>query len=331
MSQRLNHSPDMDTDYYFVDRLVEPTDSEFDLPDWQVRYMIQKKRHPEPFLFLQRKDSIGEPYAVGKIIMHRCSDSLGRTRVTHEATSLAQIPPHPNIIKLYSSYVDVPRPGKDIIILEYCAGGDLFYLTSYAWHIQRRIPEVFVWHVLCQTLITMKHLDRNQISHSKLSGGGSGHLLLRPVEGDAYPDIVLAYFGYCQTQNERRKRYDFECLGTWIDWKIINKSDEVVDETTPYYSQELKNFVDVLYGRGYDGELPPLSAETEPLSAETERELIPLAKKQAYGGAKTTEKMPEWMIAYFNELRSRKESPRVLLDSDAESSAQVSAAPGSDS
>lgn len=251
------------------------------IPDWEVIHIYQDIGG-STIVLLRRATSVEECLAVGKII------TLSRFRNNmNEATVLARIPPHSGIIKLYSTHVDIPRPGQMSLILEFCAGEDLFSFLTYARSVRRRIPEGFLWHVLCQALVAIEHLDRNDISHNDLH---LGNLLLRPVGGDAYPDVVLADFEF---SDKRDGQHDFQTLGTFMNIDIFNDADEIADGSA-LYSQELRNFVKVLSGNS-DG--------LRCLPAEMDRDLIPLARKFAYGDNKTTPRMPVWMVAYFVERR----------------------------
>lgn len=293
------------------------------LSDWEVLHVYQEDNEltiESTILLLRRTVSIGEPFAVGKII------TLERLRGrVNEATALAKIPPHPNIIKLYSAHMDVPYIGQVSFVLEFCAGEDLLSLSNHAWYIRRRIPEVFLWHVLCQALAALEHLARCHISHNDIH---TGNLLLRPVEGDGYPDVVLADFelsGY-QLPHGWNSRNDFHRLGHFLKIDILKEeADEIADDTAPY-SQELRNFVNAL------------SNGQTPLPAELKHDLIPIAKKMACVHSKTTHRMPEWMIAHFIKVKSKavtrhsdpevrteasKDLHQVLRDSAAESSAQA--------
>lgn len=254
-------------------------------PNWEVIHIYQDFGG-STILLLRRTTSVGECLAVGKIIaLSRFQDKV------NEATVLARIPAHSGIIKLYSTQVGIPRPGQVTLILEFCAGEDLFSFLTYAHSVRRRIPEGFLWHVLCQALVAIEHLDRNDISHNDLH---LANLLLRPVGGDDYPDVVLADF---EISDKRDARHDFQTLGMFINFDILERADEIADGTA-LYSQELRNFVNVLSGNSNSNGLRSLRAEME-------RDLIPLARKFAYGDNRTTPRMPVWMVAYFVELRAK--------------------------
>lgn len=314
--------------------------SDFDFPDWKVLHIYQEGNETNQLsstiLLLHHKESIGEHYAIGKIVT--IPSDRGSDRCVNEAIALAKIPLHTGIIKLYSTHVDVPRPMQVSLILEFCAGEDLRALSDHAWCIGRCIPEDFVWHVLYQALVALEHLDRNHISHGDVH---CGNMLLRPVEGDAYPDIVLADLEFCEdlSPNKWDKRSDFVALASMIDCELLILGSRGLSDGEAPHSRELKNFVDVISGSC-------VNYRPKPLREEMEHELIPLAKRMAYGDKQTTHQMPEWMIAYFVDLKSKvtpwqstqevsagasRESAEVLLDSDAESSAQASAALGSKS
>lgn len=235
--------------------------------------------------------SAGVPFAICKIDPEQCDDG-NAIRVTHEAIALAKFPPHPNIIKLYSEHADVPRHWQLSVVVEFCAGKDLRSFTEHARKIRRHIPEVFLWHVLYQTLVALEHLDQYQVPHSYVH---MGNLLLRPVEGDAYPDVVLAGFEYSEwgsNDDGGDEINDFQMLGQTMKKNFLGRSG---GRKGPY-SKKLRNFVKVFSGDGVNW--------VKPSRAEIEDKLIPLAKKQASGKNKTTPQMPAWMIAYLDELKS---------------------------
>lgn len=302
------------------------------LPGWEVLHVYQ--RHHEcngsTILLLRRTVAIEEPYAVAKIM------TLSRNRgKIDEGTTLAKIPPHPNIIKLHSILVDVPLPRQVTLLLEFCAGGDFRSFSKHAWSVQKYIPEVFLWRVLYQTLVALQHLDHLGISHNDLH---LGNLFLRAVEGDVYPDVVLGDFEFSSYKlaNDWSQRYDFQRFGKFMRIQILKKADEIAGGTAPY-SKELKDFVLVLSG-GITG--------LTILRARMDRDMIPLAKKMAYGNNRVNPRMPSWMIAYFAELRNKtvskstssgvqtvagtRESREVLGDTAIASIAKASAALGRD-
>lgn len=287
------------------------------LPDWEVLHVYQeevKDSKRNTALLLRRTASTGEPFAVCKIITlsnyQRSAD-----KIRNEADALAKIPPHPNIIKLYSTHADVPCSGKESLILEFCAGEDLNSLSWHARSIQRRIPETFLWHVLYQTLVALEHLDRSQISHHDIH---SGNMLLRPVAG-AYPDVVLADFEHSDhTQpNAWDQRYDIVKLGLTMRYEILQDTDAITDGTAPY-SQALHSFVETLSSG--------CATWLAPVSAELQRDLIPLAAEMAETGNR--HQMPAWMAAYFVELM-RKALPRPSAQTAASPQEQEDAAAGS--
>lgn len=266
--------------------------------DWKVLHIYQDGSEGigKTVLLLRRIVSTGESFAVGKVytLAHYRSRNDG---VINEAVTLAKIPPHPSIIKLYSTQVDEPCSDQVSLILEFCAGEDLRSFSDHALSVHRRIPETFIWHVLYQTLVAMQHLNRYHMFHGDIHGG---NLFLRPVEGDAYPDVVLADFEYSNDllPSECIERYELLALGIMIQFEFFKKKTNNTSDGAAAYSLELRNFVTVLLCGDYTNGLTPLCAETE-------HDLIPRAKKLAYGDNQTTHRMPEWMIAYFVELRSK--------------------------
>lgn len=307
------------------------------LPNWEVLHVYQTNNIEwckNTVLLLRSTVSAGEPFAVGKIIAlphHQHLDDLDE----HKAmVRLAEIPPHPNIIKLRSIHIDVPCPGKVSMVLEFCAGEDLCSLMSHALFVQRCIPEDFIWHILYQTLVALEYLHQHLIAHLDIH---TGNLFLRPVEGNLYPDVVLGDFEYSKglLQDELNARCDITMLGGSFKEDILTKTASIADQTadgTPPLSQKLETFVDELSG-DLDSGLPSLRAETQ--------HWIALAKRMAYGNNNTSHRMPEWMIDYFVGLKRKSvpkqsdaevqaaadaESPKVHWDLDA---TQATAAPGS--
>lgn len=305
---------------------------DINLPGWEVLHVYQKHHecNGSTILLLRRTVAIEEPYSVAKIM------TLSRNRgKVDEGTTLTKIPPHPNIIKLHSTHVDVPLPGQVTLFLEFCAGGDFRSFSKHAWSVQKYIPEVFLWRVLYQTLAALQHLDRLNMSHNDLH---LGNLFLRTVEGDVYPDVVLGDFEFSDHRlaNDWRGQYDFQRFGKFMRIQILRKADEIAGGTAPY-SKELKDFVLVLSG-GITG--------LTVLRARMDRDMIPLAKKMAYRDNRITPRMPEWMITYFAELKNKtvskptnpgvqtaagtRESRELLSDAAFTAIAEVSAGLGRD-
>lgn len=277
------------------------------VPGWEASHIFQEEKEDmrvmhktRMVLLLRHMTSTGEPFAVGKIFSHTPNIAA------KDAAILALIPPHPNIIKLYSSHIDIPVPGKTTLVFEFCAGKDFQSLRTRASHIGVGIPEGFLWHLLYQALDALRHLNRHHIIHNDLH---IGNLFLRPVDqGDAYPDVVLADFedsGYLL--NERNERYDLETLAGSIQKTILDLADDETECATGSYSQELKEFV--------EGLSDPFAMK--PLLVELERDLIPIAKKIACGNNEATSpRMPAWMLAYFAELKSKAFSTPDIASSE---------------
>ncbi|MCJ1465255.1 hypothetical protein MMC07_003871 [Pseudocyphellaria aurata] len=256
----------------------------FRLPGWEVIHVYQKENkndwhYKSMVLLLRRTVSAEEPFAVCKIVTH------APNMACHDADIMAMIPPHPNIIMLYSSHAAVPHPGKTSLIFEYCADEDLL---AFARSARERIPESFFWHVLHQSFLALIHLDRYQIHHGDLH---VGNLFLRPVEGDTYPDVVFADFEYAEYQAQLKSYEwtDLQRLGNSMQGTVV-----IIDETLEGlpYSQELTDFVRLLFRDKTQVQRLP--------------DLVEIAKKMAYGDNNAASpRMPAWMIAYFAELKSK--------------------------
>lgn len=252
-------------------------------PGWEVLHIYQHGECENTILLLRRTGSTGEPLAVGKILRFSNRYQRSADEIQNEADALANIPPHPGVIQLYSTHVNAD--GQQSLLLEFCAGEDLKSFLHHARTIRMRMPESFFWHVFHQVLGALEHLDRHQMWHGDLN---SGNLFLRPaaVDGDAYPDVVLADFEYAawklgdQRSGDKRSG-DSVMLGKTLLNEIFSDTDH------SRYSQSLRNFVDTVQA-GCAG-------------AELADELIPLARTMADADG-TRHRIPAWMTAYFATL-----------------------------
>lgn len=257
-------------------------------PGWEVLHVYQHDADSgrvNTILLLRRTGSMGEALAVGKILTlskyYRTVDGI-----QNEADALAKIPPHPSIIKLYSTHINEPRPGQQRLMLEFCAGEDVESLCEHAQAISEQIPESFFWHVLHQALLALDHLDLHDIRHGDMHGR---NLFLRPVvAADLYPDVVLADFEYADYYAPDDERGgDREMLGKTLRYYIFARPADA-----SRYSPALCTFVDTLSGM-----LAPARGATD---------LLLLARESAARAPA----MPEWMTAYFSNLRAKAVPPR---------------------
>lgn len=270
------------------------------IPDWEVSHIYQDERvhtGSSTVMLLRSTVSAEGSFVVDKIVSFLGSDNL----VSKDATILCNIPLHRNIIRLYSTHVDVPCPGKMSNLFEFCPGEDLGSFSTLARQAGKRIPEEFLWHVLYQSLVALEHLKQSRVSHNDLH---IGNLFLRPVQGDAYPDVVLADFEKAEqgAPHKANERIDFQILGWSMELLILREADKTADP----YSQNLKEFVNLLIG--------PWSRKPKLLKPEEEKELIPLAQKMAYHN--DTHQMPAWMSSYF-QLISKATPRRAEIQTEA--------------
>ncbi|MCJ1469369.1 hypothetical protein MMC07_008002 [Pseudocyphellaria aurata] len=251
------------------------------LSDWEVIdiYQVAKEEFSaNTVLFVRHTNSVRQFFAVDKIVPYPCDLGEGKCWI-NDAIILPKIPLHPNIIKVYSSHVDVPRPGEMSIIFEFCAGGDLYALSYYAKMINEPIPEAFLWHILHQVWAALEHLHRHDISHNDVN---MGNLLFRPVGGEAYPDVVLADFEFAQRLLPDDKWNDFRVLAWSIQYDITG-----LHPYSPALTELLKSLEDL----------------SKPLTSEKKQELVRLSKKMACGDSNSiSRRMPRWMSEYFANL-----------------------------
>ncbi|MCJ1465257.1 hypothetical protein MMC07_003873 [Pseudocyphellaria aurata] len=267
------------------------------IPGWETSHILQEENED---MRLMHKKSMESSLPSAK-----SSRTPPKIAVT-DATILALIPPHPNIIKLYSSHIDIPVLGKTTLVFEFCAGGDVYSLRNRASQIGVGIPESFLWHLLYQALNVLEHLNRLGIVHNDLH---IGNLFLRPVDqGDSYPDLVLADFEYSgYTLNKHNERHDLESLGGSIQKTILDFADDETECGSGSYSQELRDFVKALSD----------NFAMNPPWVDWKGDLIPTAKKMAYANEKATgPQMPAWMLAYFAELKSKAYSTPDIANSE---------------
>ena len=110
---------------------------------------------------------------------------------------------HKNIIHLLD-YEYLPEISLVQYHFEYCSGGDLFNLCERYYEHDACFPEAFIWKVFLQLTEALEFLhrpfsqDRLGIVHRDVK---SANVFLRPSQdGSAYPDAVLADFGFATTE-----------------------------------------------------------------------------------------------------------------------------------
>lgn len=282
---------------------MNPDILDIGLPGWEVIHIFQDaaSKGVNTVLLLRGAKSTGETLAVDKIvpfpspILYRAEED----ELINDATILAEMPPHPNIIKLYSSHLDVPAPGLMSFIFEFCAGGDFRDLSAHALQSGVRIPEPFFWHVLHQTWAALEYMHRYGISHNDVH---IGNLFLRPVivggagaEGEqAYPDVVLGDFEAADLHlPPDEPSDDFRTVASEIDFLIHRMANRIVDPSHPYSAQLMELYKSLFV----DGGKP------KPVNVEREHELVMFSKTMAYGDSNgMSHRMPPWMTEYFCHL-----------------------------
>ncbi|MCJ1469765.1 hypothetical protein MMC07_008407 [Pseudocyphellaria aurata] len=272
------------------------------LPGWELIHIYQhsEERGSNTVLLLRRAESTGETFAVDKIVPYPNPDPWfdGDNGLVNDAIILSKMPPHPNIIKLYSSHLDVPGPGKLSLIFEFCPGGDFGAFFDHARQVGARIPETFVWHVLHQTWAAVKHMHRYGISHNDLH---IRNLFLRPAVGGAgaqgeenYPDVVLGDFEDAHHQSlPDESSDDFRCVALEINAVVQTIAKQSADASQPYSSQLMELYKSFLGEGGWP----------KRVTFEREHELVQFSKTMAYGDSGgVPHRMPPWMTQYFCQL-----------------------------
>ncbi|MCJ1461960.1 Myosin-IIIb [Pseudocyphellaria aurata] len=268
------------------------------LPGWELIHIYQDSEQKgfNTVLLLRRAGL----FAVDKIVPYPnpIPRYHGDDGLISDADILPKMPPHPNIIKLYSSHRDVPGPGKMSLIFEFCAGGDFGQLFDHARHVGARIPETFFWHVLHQAWAAVEHMHRCGIIHNDLH---MRNLFLRPAVGGAgaegeetYPDVVLGDFETAYHQlSPDESNDDFRAVALEINYVVQTIAKQTADSAHPY-SSLLMEFYRLFLGEDDRPKRVPFDRE---------HELVQFSKTMAYGdNGGVPHRMPPWMTEYFCQL-----------------------------
>jgi len=113
----------------------------------------------------------------------------GTSMFRQEVRALKAVDVHPNVMRLLESYEG--GEDEDVLILEYCEGGDVYEL--YAANNGCGMLEAFVAQLLRQLLSALKHLTKCYVEHRDVK---PENLLLYGPSDRMYPCLKLADFGW---------------------------------------------------------------------------------------------------------------------------------------
>lgn len=106
-----------------------------------------------------------------------------------EVRALLQVGVHPHILRLLECFADGE---EDILVLEYCEGGDIYEL--YAANNGLGMSELYVATLMRQLLLALDHLNRRGVEHRDVKP--ENLLLYGPQSDDGTPHLKLADFGW---------------------------------------------------------------------------------------------------------------------------------------
>ena len=143
--------------------------------------------------------------------------------------------PHPRITELLACFLDRVPGSSQVLIFEYCDGGDLFDLISKYTQRQAIIPESFLWQVaihITEALAYLHYGARGSLVPPASTWTSIVHCDLKPENlllkwkpgfsrKKIYPDVVLADFGVAQISSDRNG-YNAGTLLYWPPEKLKN-------------------------------------------------------------------------------------------------------------
>lgn len=133
----------------------------------------------------------GKPGAnsLGRRVALKRLNGPGTSMFRQEVKALLQAGVHPHVLRLLECFCDGQ---DDVLILEYCEGGDVYEL--YADNNGCSMSEPFVSQLIRQLLMALDHLTRRGIEHRDVKP--ENLLLYGPASENGVPHLKLADFGW---------------------------------------------------------------------------------------------------------------------------------------
>jgi serine/threonine protein kinase len=128
--------------------------------------------------------------SLGRRVALKRLNGVGTSMFRQEVRALLQVGVHPHILRLLECFCDGE---DDILVLEYCEGGDVYEL--YARNNGVGMPEAFVAQLIRQILMALHHLAVRGVEHRDVKP--ENLLLYGPChDGSSAPHVKLADFGW---------------------------------------------------------------------------------------------------------------------------------------
>lgn len=126
---------------------------------------------------------------LGRKVALKRLNHAGSSMFRQEVKALLQCGVHPHILRLLECF----HTGEDdVLILEYCEGGDIYEL--YAANNGHSMPEAFVSQMVRQIITALDHLTRRGIEHRDVKP--ENLLLYASTSLSSTPNVKLADFGW---------------------------------------------------------------------------------------------------------------------------------------
>jgi NIMA (never in mitosis gene a)-related kinase len=161
---------------------------------------------------LARRKSDGELLALKTVAV---SSSHDRELAANEISILRSLQ-HTNIVSFYDSFV---HQDEIVLVMQYCAGGDLADLIAQKRSSGDRIPDAHVRSMLCQLASALAHVHANRVVHRDIKSSNV-FLMMSPdappgvgrsgLDADG-PGVLLGDFGVAKTLESTKAMACTQC------------------------------------------------------------------------------------------------------------------------
>jgi len=179
------------------------------------------------------KNDKGVVPSLGRRVALKKLNASGSSMFRQEVRALVQVGVHPHILRLLECFCD---GDEDILILEFCDGGDVYDL--YASKNGVGFAEVLVSQIIRQVLMALDHLNQRNVEHRDLK---PENLLLYGYDptSSASPHIKLADFGWASIIGPDRKPAPVPADGVGSLWYAPPELNPPVAGVTPTKRSDL--------------------------------------------------------------------------------------------
>lgn len=165
-------------------------------------------------VYLARRKSDGEFLALKTVAV---SSGHDRELAANEISILRSLQ-HTNIVSFYDSFV---HEDEIVLVMQYCAGGDLADLIAQKRSSDDRIPDAHARSMVCQLASALAHVHANRVVHRDIKssnvflmtspGGAPGGSVGRlGLEADG-PGVLLGDFGVAKTLESTKAMACTQC------------------------------------------------------------------------------------------------------------------------